>query len=78
MYRTRFFSLKDARIGMARLGIDRLEIGLYTAFLALKCVEGVCFLEVTNITKGEMIMNPKWCCCNEQCIEDTVNLNLKM
>jgi len=39
------------------------------------------FLEVSDdktTNKGRIIMNPKKCCCNEQCIEDTVNLNLKM
>jgi hypothetical protein len=43
-----FFSLIKARIGIARLGIDRLEIGLYTAFLAQKRVHRGMFLEVTD------------------------------
>jgi hypothetical protein len=44
-----FFSLSKARIGMARLGIDSLEIGLYTAFLAQKRAHMGYFLEVTDL-----------------------------
>ena len=57
-----YWSLKNARIGMARVGIDSIEIGLYMEFLAQKQGHSVCFLEVSNrkkLTRGEIIMNPK-------------------
>jgi len=64
---------------MASLGINRLEIGLYTALLAQKRAQMGYFLEVTDpkrTNKERIIMNPKLCCCNEQCI--AVNLNFKI
>jgi hypothetical protein len=62
-----YWYLSKARIGKVRLGIDRLEVGLYTAFLAQKRAHMGYFLEVTDLkttNKGRIIMDPKWCCCN--------------
>ena len=43
-----YWSLKNARIGMARVGIDSIEIGLYMEFLAQKRAHSVCFVEVSK------------------------------
>jgi hypothetical protein len=48
VYRTQFFSLYEAKVGKDSLGIDRLEIGLYTAFLAQKPAQMAHFLEVSD------------------------------
>jgi hypothetical protein len=64
---------------MARLGIDSIEIGLYAAFLAQKRPHMVCFLEVTDpktVNRKGNYENTKMVLL--QCVEDTLNLNLKI